>query len=131
MTLTAYISILFFVHFETIFKRSKGPRTVYDELKKEKSDPQILNPATIIYKMDAPATIIYKMDAPATIIYKMACSRNDYIQILTRPQRLYTNLDPPATIIYKSCPLPQRLNTNDQRFLISEFFQSLFKSFPH
>ena len=88
MTLTAYISILFFVHFETIFKRSKGPRTVYDELKKEKSDPQILNPATIIHKMDAPARIIYK-SWPA---------RNDYIQILPLPQRLYTNLAPPETI---------------------------------
>ena len=93
MTLTAYISILFLVHFETIFKRSKGPRTVYDELKKEKSDPP--NPQ----------------------------SRNDYSQNGMLPQRLFTKWMLPQRLFTKwmlpqrfntKSQIPQRFNTKSQ-----------------
>ena len=56
MTLTAYISIFIFIDFSTILQRSKGPRTVYDDLKNKKSDPQILIPQQLYTKCDTPAT---------------------------------------------------------------------------
>ena len=58
MTLTAYISIFILAHFSTILQRTKGPRTVYDDLKKEKSDPQILIPQQLYTNSSTP--FIYK-----------------------------------------------------------------------